>query len=190
MPRIELFINQLRNGRTMAILDIPDENMTIRDFEEITARLGQIGIGYEKWKASYDISADASENEILQAYSAEIEKLKSRGGYVTADVIGLDPNTPGLDEILEKFNKEHWHDEDEVRFIVKGRGVFFIAPPKGKVVSITMEPGDLICVPKGTLHWFDLCEEKTIRAIRLFQDPTGWTPYYTASGTEAKYATA
>src|SRR5262249_52277317 len=38
--------------------------------------------------------------------------------------------------------------------------------------------GDLINVPAGTRHWFDLCADRSIRAIRLFQDESGWTPHY------------
>jgi 1,2-dihydroxy-3-keto-5-methylthiopentene dioxygenase len=89
--------------------------------------------------------------------------------------------------MLNKFNKEHWHDEDEVRFIVKGHGLFHIAPKDSDVVSIEMEAGDLIRVPRGTLHWFDLCGDRTVRAIRLFQDMSGWTPHYTGSGVDAGY---
>ena len=89
--------------------------------------------------------------------------------------------------MLAKFNREHWHDEDEVRFIVKGHGIFHIAPANGDVVSIEMEAGDLIRVPRGTLHWFNLCGDRTVRAIRLFQDMSGWTPHYTESGVDAGY---
>jgi 1,2-dihydroxy-3-keto-5-methylthiopentene dioxygenase len=171
----------------MAIINIPDKNTTLREVEEIQSYLANIGIDYEIWQASYDISPDASEEEILQAYSAEIEKLKLKGGYVTADVINILPTTPNLDAMLDKFKKEHWHDEDEVRFIVKGNGIFHIAPENGDVVSIEMEAGDLIRVPRGTQHWFNLCENKTVRAIRLFQNVSGWTPLYTESGKDAKY---
>jgi enolase-phosphatase E1 len=45
----------------------------------------------------------------------------------------------------------------------------------------------LIRVPRGTRHWFDLCAERRIRAIRLFQDPSGWTPHYTGTGTDQRY---
>jgi hypothetical protein len=42
-----------------------------------------------------------------------------------------------------------------------------------------VEAGELIRVPRGTWHWFDLCAERRIRAIRLFQDTFGgWTPHY------------
>lgn len=171
----------------MAIVNIPLKNTILREFDEIKPYLEKIGIDYERWQASYDISPDASDEEILQAYSAEIEKLKLKGGYVTADVINIVPTTPNLDELLEKFKREHWHDEDEVRFIIKGKGIFHIAPENSDVVSIEMHPGDLIRVPRGTHHWFNLCGDKTVRAIRLFQNPAGWTPFYTESGLEMKY---
>lgn len=171
----------------MAIVNIPDKNTTLRGAFEIKQYLEKIGVDYEKWQASYDISPDASDEEILQAYSAEIEKLKLKGGYAVADVINIVPDTPNLSEMLDKFKKEHWHDEDEIRFIIKGNGVFHIAPEGGDVVSVEMEAGDLIRVPRGMQHWFNLCDNKTIRAIRLFQNPSGWTPFYTESGAEEKY---
>jgi 1,2-dihydroxy-3-keto-5-methylthiopentene dioxygenase len=74
-----------------------------------------------------------------------------------------------------------------VRFIIEGRGLFHIHPREGNVISITVEAGDLLRVPRGTWHWFDLCQEKRIRAIRLFQDISGWTPHYTESGTDRQY---
>jgi 1,2-dihydroxy-3-keto-5-methylthiopentene dioxygenase len=171
----------------MAVVNIPDKKERLTDKVAIEDRLAEIGIDYERWDNIREVSADASDEEILTAYSDEIEKLKASGGYVTADVINVMPTTPGLDEMLNKFNKEHWHDEDEVRFIVKGHGLFHIAVPGHDIVSIEMEAGDLIRVPRGTLHWFDLCGDRTVRAIRLFQDASGWTPHYTGSGIDADY---
>lgn len=172
----------------MAIVNIPDKNLTLKETDEITNYLAKIGIDYERWDAdSARVSPDASEEEILSAYSPEIEKLKQEGGYVTADVINIVPTTPNLDVMLNKFNREHWHDEDEIRFIIKGHGIFHIAPKDSEVVSIEMEAGDLIRVPRGTLHWFNLCGDRTVRAIRLFQDMSGWTPHYTESGIDGNY---
>ncbi|HSB11911.1 MAG TPA: cupin domain-containing protein [Blastocatellia bacterium] len=171
----------------MAIINIPDEKRTIEDPQAVTEYLSSIGIDYERWDTSRTVAANAPAEEILAAYSAEIEKLKTRGGYVTADVIDVNANTPGLDAMLAKFNREHWHDEDEVRFIIQGRGLFHIHPEAGSVVSIEVEAGDLIRVPRGTWHWFNLCESREIRAIRLFQDPAGWAPNYTESGVDGNY---
>jgi 1,2-dihydroxy-3-keto-5-methylthiopentene dioxygenase len=172
----------------MAIVNIPDKNLILKDATKITDYLAKIGIDYERWDAdSARVSPDADEEEILAAYSPEIEKLKAEGGYVTADVINIVPTTPNLDVMLAKFNREHWHDEDEIRFIVKGHGLFHIAPKDSEVVSIEMEAGDLIRVPRGTLHWFNLCGDRTVRAIRLFQDMSGWTPFYTESGVDTNF---
>ncbi len=171
----------------MATVTIPDEQRTLRELEDIRAFLASIGIQYEQWGSGETVSAEASAQQILDAYKEQIEHLKAEGGYVAADVIDVKPETPGLDAMLSKFNKEHWHDEDEVRYIVAGRGVFHIHPPQGKVCAIEVEPGDLIRVPRGTLHWFDLCGDRRIRAIRLFQDSSGWTPHYTNSALDRNY---
>src|SRR5579864_7009770 len=72
-------------------------------------------------------------------------------------------------------------------YVTAGRGLFHIHPPKGPVVAIEVEAGDLMRVPRGTLHWFDLCGDRRIRAIRLFQDTSGWTPHYTSSGVDRNY---
>ena len=171
----------------MTVVNIPSQNIRLTDPVAIAGRLAEISIDYEKWENIREVSPDATDQEILEAFSDEIERLKTAGGYVTADVINVVSTTPGLEEMLNKFNKEHWHDEDEVRFIVKGHGLFHIAPKDSDVVSIEMEAGDLIRVPRGTLHWFDLCGDRTVRAIRLFQDMSGWTPHYTGSGVDAGY---
>ena len=171
----------------MAIVDVPNKGLRFTEANEIVEYLGTIGIDFARWENVKQVPADASDEEILAAYADEIELLKERGGYVTADVMNVVPTTPGLDAMLQKFNKEHWHNEDEVRFIVKGHGLFHIAPEGGDVVAIEMEAGDMIRVPRGTKHWFNLCGDKTVRAIRLFQDVSGWTPHYTESGVDAGY---
>ena len=169
------------------VVRIPEEGRKITETEAIREYLAGINIEYEIWEPSQPVGAEASNENILQAYSGDIEKLKARGGYVTADVVNVNAATPGLDAMLARFNREHWHDEDEVRFIIAGRGVFHIHPKESHVVAIEVEAGDLIRVPRGTWHWFDLCSDRHIRAIRLFQDPAGWTPVYTDSGVDARF---
>ena len=171
----------------MAVVTIADENRTVQDKEEITSLLASHGIDYERWNPAHPIADDAAAEEVLNAYAREIDELKQRGGYVAADVIDVDPNTAGLEQMLAKFNREHWHDDDEVRFIIQGRGLFHIHSQPNQVTAIEVEPGDLIRVPKGTWHWFDLCGDRRIRAIRLFQDPAGWAPRYTESGVNENY---
>lgn len=171
----------------MARITIPEENREITDPKEISEFLAPFGIWYEKWDVESRVGPEASNEEILEAYSAEIERLKQQGGFVTADVIAVTPETPNLDELLAKFAKEHTHSEDEVRFTIKGRGVFHINPENGPVFGVQVEQGDLINVPNGTRHWFDLCDDKTIRCIRLFEDPSGWAPHYVENPMHEKF---
>ena len=171
----------------MAYIIIADEDRRIDDPKEISTFLAPFGIYHERWPLEDRVSPDAAPEAILAAYAPEIDRLKAKGGYVTADVINVTPETPNLEALLEKFRKEHTHSEDEVRFILKGRGLFHIHPEFGPVFAIQVEAGDLINVPKGTMHWFDLCHDKTIRAIRLFQDMTGWTPHYIDGAAHTRY---
>ena len=168
----------------MATIRIPAERTSLSEPAAVAAFLAHHHIEFERWIPNRPLSGDSSADEVLAAYATEVDALKARGGYLTADVIDVKPDTPNLDAMLARFNREHWHDEDEVRFIVEGRGLFHVHPPDAQVFAIEVEAGDLIRVPRGTQHWFDLCGERRIRAIRLFQDPAGWTPHYTESGVD------
>jgi 1,2-dihydroxy-3-keto-5-methylthiopentene dioxygenase len=170
----------------MARVYIRDEDRAITDPGDVQAFLSGCGIEYDQ-TSGIDVAPDAPPETLLSAYREKIDDLKARGGYVTADVIDVWPHTPNLDAMLKKFSSEHWHDEDEVRVIVDGRGLFHIHPTDKAVFSIEVEAGDLIRVPKGTHHWFDLCVDRRIRAIRLFQDVSGWTPHYTQSGIDQAF---
>ena len=178
----------------MAVLRFPAESSTpqgpggdrrIDEESAIRSELAALGIDYERWSLDR-VGADASAEDVLKAYANEIDEMKRRGGYVTADVIDVNPATPNLAAMLAKFDKEHTHSEDEVRFILAGRGIFFLNI-KGCVASVEVGPGDMLRVPHGTTHWFTLCEDRRIRAIRWFQQTSGWTPDYTNSGVDKNY---
>jgi 1,2-dihydroxy-3-keto-5-methylthiopentene dioxygenase len=172
----------------MAQVIVHEENRRIEDPDEIREFLEPYGIWYEKWDVEGRIGPDASNEEILEAYSDEIARLKQKGGFVTADVINVSSETPNLDTLLAKFDKEHTHSEDEIRFTVKGAGVFQINPENGPVFAVQVESGDLINVPANTKHWFHLCDDRNIRCIRLFLDMSGWTPHYIDDGVHTGYA--
>jgi 1,2-dihydroxy-3-keto-5-methylthiopentene dioxygenase len=171
----------------MAIVTVPAQARRITDAAEIKSFLAENGLAYDTWPLEDRVDPAAPAETILAAYAEEIDDLKRRGGFVTADVVDVYPDTPNLETMLNKFNKEHTHTEDEVRFILQGRGVFHINPVSKPVFGIEVWAGDMISVPMGTRHWFDLCTDKRIRAIRLFQDTSGWTPHYLEDGVHAGY---
>jgi len=171
----------------VASISIPVNKSRIDDPRAIVAFLEPFRIHHERWPVNGHIARDASAEEILAAYAPEIARLKRAGGYVTADVITVTPDTPGLEALLDRFNKEHYHTEDEVRFIIHGAGLFHIHLEAHPVFALQLEAGDLISVPAGMRHWFDLCADRRLRAIRLFQDPAGWTPHYIPNGVHGEY---
>src|SRR3546814_4195286 len=72
-----------------------------------------------------------------------------------------------------KFLDEHFHKEDEVRFFVAGSGLFTLHVGD-RVYEIECVKDDLIAVPDGTTHWFDMGPEPSFVAIRFFTEPDGW----------------
>jgi 1,2-dihydroxy-3-keto-5-methylthiopentene dioxygenase len=80
----------------MALVKIPAEGRTIEDPAAIRQFLGVHGIDYERVAEPPGV-ATAAPDALLAAYAPEIDGLKARGGYRTADVIDVTPATPGLD---------------------------------------------------------------------------------------------
>ena len=172
----------------MAILTIPDEGRTLREPDAIRETLKAHGVWFDQWEASCDFAPDASQEEVLAGYDHALKPFMQQGGYQTADVIVVHPETPGLPEIRAKFLREHTHSEDEIRFFVEGQGYFWFNFGEGApVMCVKCEAGDLLSVPAGVKHWFDLGPVAHVKAIRIFIDPAGWVPYYTDSGVEQRY---
>ncbi len=148
--------------------------------DEIRTQLTEIGIFYERWAIDNTINEHSTHEQILVAYDTSIKALIEKGGYQSYDVIALNPSHPDKAALRQKFLKEHTHAEDEVRFFVAGSGLFTVHE-KGYVYNILCVQGDLINVPAGTTHWFDMGPEPRFVAIRLFNNPAGWVANFTGS---------
>lgn len=156
------------------------------DVAAIVQQLQLAGIRFERWQATAPIDAQSSHEQILQAYASDIEKLKTERGYITVDVVSLSSSHPEKAALRQKFLAEHTHSEDEVRFFVRGQGLFCLHI-NGKVYQILCQQNDLISVPAGTTHWFDMGSEPEFTAIRLFNDPAGWVADFTGSSIASRF---
>ncbi|MDP9017705.1 MAG: cupin domain-containing protein, partial [Candidatus Eremiobacteraeota bacterium] len=146
--------------------------------DEISRLLAEIDVRFERWTADVELPADADEATVLAAYRRSIDRLRNECGYQSEDVIHLKRGTPNTTAIRAKFLSEHAHAEDEVRFFVEGRGAFYLRAA-GKVYQTICVRGDLISVPAGTKHWFDMGPDPEFTAIRLFTTPEGWVADFT-----------
>jgi 1,2-dihydroxy-3-keto-5-methylthiopentene dioxygenase len=148
------------------------------DHALIAQQLAQVGVRFEQWAANQPIAPGASQEEVITAYRADIDRLMQEKGYQSVDVISLTPDHPERSTLRQKFLSEHTHSEDEVRFFVAGSGQFTLHID-GKVYDVLCEQGDLIGVPDGTRHWFDMSESPSFVAIRLFTNTDGWVASFT-----------
>ncbi|GAA2197431.1 cupin [Streptomyces bangladeshensis] len=159
---------------------------------EIAAALEPLGVRYERWPVREDVPADADSETVFAAYGPQIDRLTAEEGFTTVDVLGLhpgdDPEYPVRAKAArEKFLQEHTHDDDdEVRFFVSGSGVFYLHVGS-EVHAVYCEKGDLLGVPRGATHWFDMGTRPSFTAIRFFHEEDGWIATFTGSAIASRF---
>lgn len=153
---------------------------------EIAEALAEIGVRFERWPTR-ELAADATNDDVLAAYAPEIEQLKAERGYRAVDVVRMVPDHPDRATMRTKFLDEHRHAEDEVRFFVEGEGLFTLHSDDGKVTAVLCTQGDLISVPAGTRHWFDMGPAPRFTAVRLFTNPEGWVAHFTGDDIASRF---
>jgi len=149
---------------------------TSDDSQAIAQQLVEVGITFRRWPER-DLAGHAAA-QVLHAYASEVDALMTEGGYQSVDVVAMWPDHPEREALRNKFLSEHTHQEDEVRFFVQGAGLF-VLHIDDKVYALTCGAGDLINVPAGTKHWFDMGPLPEFVAIRLFTNPEGWVAQFT-----------
>jgi 1,2-dihydroxy-3-keto-5-methylthiopentene dioxygenase len=157
-----------------------------RNPEFIARELHSIGVKFSRWHSAVPLSEfdpnvpGVDPSAVLQAFDGDIKALMASGGYQSVDVVSLFPNHPDRATLRQKFLNEHTHAEDEIRFFVAGGGLFTIHH-SAKVFEVECVRNDLINLPAGTQHWFDMGEQPFFVAIRIFTNPAGWVANFTGS---------
>lgn len=164
--------------------DLSKAQMEVTEPQQIERVLKEKGVHFARWPTR-DLPATASSDAILEAYANEVGLLKQSWGFQTADVVSLSPDHPDKAAFRQKFLDEHVHSEDEVRFFVRGQGLFYLHLGD-QVYALLCEKNDLISVPEGIRHWFDMGPEPEFTCIRLFTNPEGWVASFTGDDIAAK----
>lgn len=172
MSRLQVFAE---DDGSAALLDTTDA-------AAITTALGEIGVTFERWPLK-PLDADS---DILAVYVDEVARLTAQGGYRSIDVARIAPDHPDRDALRGKFLSEHTHGEDEVRFFVEGEGLFTLHHD-ARVFNMLCSAGDLISVPAGMRHWFDMGAAPRFTAIRLFVNSDGWIAAFTGSDIATRF---
>ena len=165
----------------------PDRPLVRADeHAEISRQLQPIGVAFEQWEATQPVAPGDPPEAIIAAYRADIDRLVAERGFRTVDVVSIAPDNPNREAMRAKFLDEHFHKEDEVRFFVAGSGLFTLHVD-GRVYELLCEAGDLVAVPDGMTHWFDMGPEPSFVAIRFFTEPDGWVGHFTGTDIAQRF---
>ena len=159
---------------------------SIGEHHEMAKALSEHGVRFEQWEAQAPLQSDSTQEEILDAYRSSVDSLMKTSGFQSVDVISLHPEHPQKDAMRAKFLNEHIHTDDEVRFFVDGKGLFYLHFDD-VVMTVLCEKGDFISVPANTKHWFDMGPAPDFKCIRLFTDEAGWVAQMTGDTIAERY---
>jgi 1,2-dihydroxy-3-keto-5-methylthiopentene dioxygenase len=172
----------------LRVFTADDGNTPVLDTSDpkwIGDALKRIGVRFERWPLRDTAGADTG--GVLTAYAPEIDKLKTEQGYQSVDIIGVTPDHPDRAAMREKFLSEHRHSEDEVRFFVAGEGLFTLRTDDDRIHAVLCTAGDLISVPAGMRHWFDMGPDPDFTVIRLFENPDRWVARFTGDAIADRF---
>ncbi|MDI5966026.1 1,2-dihydroxy-3-keto-5-methylthiopentene dioxygenase [Streptantibioticus silvisoli] len=181
----------------MTLLQVMPDNaprtvlLRTRDDDTITKELAERGVSLRHWPVRDGLGAERRQEDVLALYRAEVDALCAAEDLRVVDVAQL---TPADDEAWREkaatarkaFLDEHRHAEDEVRYFAAGTGCFYLHLD-GRVYAVVCEAGDLLSVPAGTRHWFDMGPRPDFCAIRFFRDEDGWVGDFTGDQLGADY---
>lgn len=172
----------------MAELRLQDGSR-LSDPTEIAERLAPLGVTLRHWSLpeterarellAAKTLADPEKEELLGFVDHRFRALAAESGYQARDLIVLHEDLPGLSEALARFADVHYHDDDEVRYVLAGAGYFGFVGEGGEQMLLKVVAGDYINVPARAEHWFVLGDAPRIKAVRYFTDKAGWVPVYT-----------
>jgi 1,2-dihydroxy-3-keto-5-methylthiopentene dioxygenase len=180
--------------QVMAESDAVAVRLRTDDAGLIGTELSKRDIAFDRWPTKTGFDVHRTADRILAEYADVVEALNSDGRYRHIDVAALQPddNDPGWHDVAtaarSKFLAEHRHAEDEVRFFVAGRGCFYLHI-KPEVLAVVCEGGDLLSVPAGTRHWFDMGARPDFVALRFFEEEDGWIGDFTGDRIGERFPT-
>jgi len=162
-------------------------NKVLTHVDDIASTLAEKGVRFERWQAAAPIQPGAGPQEMIAAYQVQLDRLMTEHGYRSVDVVSLDSHHPQHAELLAKSLDEYRLTEDEVCLFVAGRGLFTLHIDD-YVYAVLCEKNDLISIPAGTPHWFDMGETPYFVTLRLFNSPEGRVIRFTGDDIARRFA--
>lgn len=110
----------------------------------------------------------------------DLEQVAKDRDYKNRDQVLLNLDTfkgdqSAFDAKMAQFYKEHYHEDEEIRYILDGEGFFDVRDPEDRWIRAKLNKGDLLVLPAGIYHRFTLSKRhQNVKAMRLFKDEPKW----------------
>ncbi len=155
----------------VATPDTPNKVLT--HFDDIASTLAEHGVRFERWQPAI-IEKGASDAAMIAAYQARIDAL----GFSCVEVFSVSGDHAQKEPLRGQLLTERHYREDEVHFFIAGQGLFALHIGD-YVYGVRCEKNDLLVIPAGMRHWFDMGENPHVVALRLFERGAGGEPEFT-----------
>ncbi|CAG0920429.1 unnamed protein product [Notodromas monacha] len=110
-----------------------------------------------------------------QNFDEDLDRIRVQRNYSYMDEIRIEPDSlENYEEKLKVFFSEHFHRDEEIRFVLAGSGYFDVRDKEDKWIRILVEAGDLIVLPAGIHHRFTMDTKNCILVKRLFVGEPVW----------------
>lgn len=156
--------------------------------DEIKTILKSLGGYFNHFKSNCDILENPNIPDYFIIYETAIVSLLKEFESKHIDIIDISPEQSNFNAYKEKFLEEHTHEDYEVRFFVRGNGLFYINLDDA-VYGILCSVGDAIGVPPNVKHWFDFGDDGSFTCIRIFTNGELWHANYTNDKHAINYPT-
>ncbi|CCE78018.1 Piso0_000630 [Millerozyma farinosa CBS 7064] len=121
----------------------------------------------------------------------ELDNIASERNYKNRDEVSLslksfNNDIEAFNGKMKQFYEEHFHEDEEIRYIVDGEGYFDVRDKQDRWIRAKLVKNDMLILPAGIYHRFTLTSGlRSIKAVRLFKDEPKWEAINRSSGRDS-----
>ncbi|AHC37011.1 MULTISPECIES: acireductone dioxygenase [Pseudomonas] len=156
-------------------------NKVLTHFDDIVSTLAEHGVRFERWQPG-PLAKGASEAEMIAACQPRIDAL----GYGCIEVFSVTGDHPQRTELRAGLLDERRYSSDQARFFIAGQGLFSLHIGD-YVYGVRCEKNDLLVIPAGLPHWFDMGEHPHCVILQLSHQPGHAVAEFTGSELAAGF---
>ncbi|SDA68103.1 1,2-dihydroxy-3-keto-5-methylthiopentene dioxygenase [Pseudomonas sp. NFPP33] len=159
-------------------------NKVLNHADDIASTLAAVGIDYRQMELPAALRPGCEQAEFDAAYGLWLQAFMGKEGHVHQELFNLQRNHPQKLELRARYLDEQVQSSASTWLFLGGFAQLSVHLD-GYVYVLQGERGDLLTLPAGTRHWFDLGEEPHLLALRL--SPSEDTPERTGDDIASRF---